>query len=225
MASKTSSLALVLANMLPLAGVFLFDWNVLDIVVLYWAENVVIGVLNVARMAICEGGLIHPVQKAQLASRGMTEIQAATLSRISGAIKYFLIPFFILHYGMFCFGHLAAIHGILGSGLAAGQSPTAAVFMSWDWAFWLAIGAIFTSHLASFVLNFVGEKEYQRTNLRQLMTRPYGRIVALHLAIIFGAALITWLGSPVYMLVVLVLVKTGIDLRLHQTERFKFSMT
>ena len=46
----------------------------------------------------------------------------------------------------------------------------------------------------------------------------------LYVAIIFGAALIQWLGSPIMMLVVLVAAKIVLDLRLHLAEREKFAV-
>ena len=77
---RASAIVLVLANLVPLFGVLLFDWQVFDIVLLYWVENVVIGLVNVVRMLIC-----GPVR------------------------RYPLVAFFILHYGIFCFAHLQAL--------------------------------------------------------------------------------------------------------------------
>lgn len=54
MTRRTSSLVLILANLIPLAGVFLFQWDLLAILLLYWAESVIIGVLNVVRMVCCK---------------------------------------------------------------------------------------------------------------------------------------------------------------------------
>lgn len=224
MMSKASSLALILANLVPLGGVFLLNWQVYDVVMVYWAENVVIGLINVFRMALCEGGLLLSPRAEQQLKVSLTEANAAKLALVSGGFKFFLIPFFVFHYGMFCYGHLMAITAIFGDERVGGQSSVLAVARDWEPAFWLAVAAILISHLISFVLNFIGAGEYRRTNLRQLMQRPYGRIIALHLAVILGAALIMWLGSPVYMLVVLVAVKIGIDLRMHTVERQKFSI-
>lgn len=224
MMSKASSLALILANLVPLGGVFLLNWQVYDVVMVYWAENVVIGLINVFRMALCEGGLLLSPGAEQQLKVSLTEANAAKLALVSGGFKFFLIPFFVFHYGMFCYGHLMAITAIFGDERVGGQSSVLAVARDWEPAFWLAVAAILISHLISFVLNFIGAGEYRRTNLRQLMQRPYGRIIALHLAVILGAALIMWLGSPVYMLVVLVAVKIGIDLRMHTVERQKFSI-
>lgn len=184
--------------MVPLVGVLLFDWRVFDILMLYWAENVVIGVVNVLRMSTSRAG-----------------------------IKWFLMPFFVVHYGIFCFGHLAAVTGLFSESM--GTETAWRYFFglpiadAWKSPLWIGIAAIAASHLFSFFANFIAKGEYRRTNVNDLMQRPYGRIIVLHVAIIFGAALIQWLGSPVMMLVVLVAAKIALDLRLHLAEREKFA--
>jgi len=196
---KPSSIVLVLANLVPLAGVLFLDWRVLDILLLYWAENVVIGAINVLRMAASREG-----------------------------DKWFMMPFFAVHYGFFCFGHLMAIMGIFGPSegteealqLFFGMTPGEALKSP----LWIGIAAIAASHLYSYFGNFLGAGEFRRATLRKLMTRPYGRIVVLHVAVLLGAALIQWLGSPVAMLLVLIAAKIILDLKLHASEREMFSM-
>ena len=198
MAFRPSAIVLVLANLVPLAGVFLLDWQVFDILMLYWAENVVIGVINVMRMLICRRGW-----------------------------SIFLVAFFAVHYGFFCYGHLMAVTGIFSE--AMGTATAWQYFFglplaeAWRSALWLGIGGIAASHLISFFSNFIAGGEYLRTTANALMQRPYGRIFVLHIAIIGGAALIEWLGSPLMMLVVLIAAKIALDLKLHLAERKKFS--
>lgn len=195
---RPSVIALVLANLVPLLGVLLFEWRVLDILMLYWAENVVIGVVNVLRMSVCRSGM-----------------------------KFFLIPFFIVHYGFFCYGHLLAVTAIFSESMGTatawpyffGMPPGDA----WKSPLWIALAAIAVSHMFSFFTNFLAGGEYRRTTASDLMSRPYGRIVVLHVTIIIGAALIDWLGSPIMMLVVLIAAKIALDLRLHLLERDKFA--
>ena len=197
---RLSVIALVIANLVPLAGVLFFEWRVFDVLMLYWVENVVIGVINVLRMAVCQG-----------------------------PSKLFLMPFFTMHYGLFCYGHLMAITGLFSDSL--GSADTWQYFLgvplaeAWRSPLWIAIVGIAASHLLSFFSNFIAAGEYQRTSADELMHRPYGRIVVLHVAIILGAALIQWLGSPVSMLVVLVVAKIALDLRFHIAERDKFQST
>ena len=50
---KSSSFALIAANCLPLFGVLFFGWDTFSIIFLYWAENVVIGAINVLKMIAC----------------------------------------------------------------------------------------------------------------------------------------------------------------------------
>ena len=68
--------ALVLANLVPLAGVLWFGWSIWTILTIYWVENGIVGFYNVLKMAA-----------------------------VSGIGKLGVIPFFILHYGMFWLVH------------------------------------------------------------------------------------------------------------------------
>ncbi|MFT5500038.1 MAG: hypothetical protein ACI88G_000164 [Woeseiaceae bacterium] len=224
MTYRPSALVLIIANMIPLIGVAFFEWRVIDILLLYWTESVIIGVINVLRMSRCQtnnllGGLLPAIAGKEIPA----ELKA-NLPKISlPGIKFFIIPFFILHYGGFCFGHLMAVIGLFGeTGLRNGLGASLQYF--WQPEYWLAVAAIAASHMYSYFSNYIGRNEFQHTSLFLLMQRPYGRIVAMHIAIVFGAGLVMWLGSALPMLVVLILAKTAMDLRLHEGERAKFAM-
>lgn len=77
--------SLVLANLIPLYGVFVADWNVFTLMLLYWLESAVIGVFTIKKMSRSEGSI------------GETP---------SFGAKGFFIPFFMMHYGLFMFVHL-----------------------------------------------------------------------------------------------------------------------
>ena len=222
MIQRRSSVLLIVANLIPVIGVLLYDWSVLSILLLYWTESVIIGVLNVARMAASDSGDILQGVLA-LADRPIPDEVRDNMPKIGGSIlKYIMIPFFVVHYGMFCYGHLTAVVSIFGDGGISLRASTA-LFEYWQPTFWIAVAAVFGSHLYSFMTNFIGEGEYKRANLMLLMHRPYGRIVAMHVAIVLGAGLVMWLGSPLPMLLILILIKTSLDMRLHERERGKLS--
>ncbi len=44
-------LFLIVANLLPVYGVLVWDWNVFAVMFLFWCENVVIGLFGVAKTA------------------------------------------------------------------------------------------------------------------------------------------------------------------------------
>ncbi|MEO8581344.1 MAG: DUF6498-containing protein [Patescibacteria group bacterium] len=77
--------SLLVSNLIPLFGVIYFHWNVFSLMVLYWLENVLIGVFTVQKMKRAEAGNLDSVQ----------------------AERSFFIPFFTIHFGMF-----TLVHGI-----------------------------------------------------------------------------------------------------------------
>jgi len=195
-----SVIVLVLANLIPLAGVLLFGWAVFPIMLLFWLENVVVGVINVFKMLLAGGGA--PAQ----------------------IVKVFLIPFFCVHYGMF-----TGIHGVFvfalfgpkdGAKMHAGPFPSLDLIrnnISEQHLGWAVI-ALVASHLFSFGWNYLRRGEYRKTTAQVLMVQPYGRVVVLHFAIIGGGFLILALGSPTAALPLLVLLKIGLDVRAHAKE-------
>lgn len=230
---KLSSISLVAANLVPLAGVLLWHWSISSIIVLYWFENVVIGVVNVARMITFSPA--GTSLAAVIGSRGASNAATAeALQRLGGnvmvhGIKLFMIPFFIVHYFMFCAGHGIFVFSMFpddagyfpeanGLGLFSALTRALEIFHT---PLAPAAAVLALSHVISFFVNYLGGGEYRRLDMQTLMMMPYGRIVVLHLTIIFGGMATTVLGEPVWILVVLVLVKIGVDLKMHLREHIK----
>ena len=197
-------LALVLANLIPVAGVLFLHWDVGAIVVLYWTENLVVGLYTLLKMWVTGG---------------------------TSAIGIML--FFCLHYGGFCAIHgafvleLTRFAGDISTTLPVASWPGPLVLIQkiiylgqqildaappeFSWA----ILALLLSHGASFLLLFVVQHEYRHTTVDELMTAPYKRIAVLHIAVIIGGFLVVELGQPLGLLLALVALKTGMDIMLH----------
>lgn len=201
--TRPSVVALILANLVPVFGVLVLGWEVFPLLFLFWSENVIVGVFNVLKMLL-----------------------AAPENPLGWAAKLFMIPFFCVHYGMFTF-----VHGVFVVGLFGGQFRQGAHFPNGE-LFWRilqenhlgwAILGLAVSHGISFATNYLGNGEYKRASLPVLMQQPYGRIVVLHLTILGGGFLMAALHSPAAGLLLLVALKTVLDLRGHLKERAKFS--
>jgi hypothetical protein len=199
---RPTATALVLANIIPLAGVVLFGWDVFAIVFLFWLENVIVGLFNVLRMLWVE--------------RGAETMPLA---------KVVVIPFFVFHYGMFTAVHGVFVFALFGSGMSNSFFPTvvSVVDVIQAHGLWLAVGALFLSHGFSFVRNYVAEREYRRVTLKQLMGQPYGRVVVLHIAIIGGGFLVMAFGAPVFGLALLVALKVVMDVGAHLREHTRLA--
>jgi hypothetical protein len=195
--------ALVVANLIPLIGVLFFGWSVWNILVIYWLENGIVGVINVLKMSVATGDEVTPGVTLMVNGRPATS-----------ATKMGLIPFFIVHYGIFWF-----VHGIFVLTLPAFFSLMSDDGMTLDLGpvVFAAVG-LAISHGLSFWWNFLHGGEYRRTAAAALMFAPYKRLVALHITIIFGAFAVMFTGAPAAAVAVLVAIKTAIDLGLHLAE-------
>ncbi|MFD2255506.1 DUF6498-containing protein [Luteolibacter algae] len=222
-----STIFLVLVNLLPIVGVLFWGWNIFEIVSLYWFENVVLGGINILKMLVASP--IDAEDKAfKTVPDNMPEYlrNPAAVSKVHHGIKLFLIPFFTFHYGMFCFVHGLFVFSLLGEknngfgsgGLFNGTSRMVEEIFDTGGK-WFVLGIVL-SHLIAYFHNFIGKGEYRKTSAPELMIAPYGRIVVLHIAILFGAFVITALGGPVYLLILLILGKTALDTKLPQKAHF-----
>ncbi len=217
--SGVAMVVLVASNAIPLVGVLLLGWDILALLVLYWIESGVIGLINILKMARAEGppetGATSGIKFSGATGCGPT------------AAKAFVIPFFIFHYGLFWLVHgvfvfLLPLFAGLGSmilrdgpvGVDGSGPPLMGSAISVEGIFFAAL-ALTISHTISFYVNFIRRGEYRRVSVTAQMARPYGRVVILHVTIIVGAALVAALGQPIALLLLLVVLKTVVDLVLH----------
>jgi hypothetical protein len=211
-----SAILLVAVNAIPLLGVAFWGWSLMLILVLYWLESGIVGVINVFKIARAEGGSDEPAVSIQ-GNRVTVRMGALTSTMGRGPI----IGFFVLHYGLFW-----AVHGVFVfllplfaglSGIDGAVGPMDFGPLPLDGLAWSA-ALLAASHAVSFFTNYLGRGEYLRVTPAGQMMSVYGRVFALHLTIVLGAVVIGLFGTPIAALFLLVGVKTTIDLFLHLRE-------
>lgn len=194
----TFSVAILFAmNLIPIAGVYFFSWDVGTLLLLYWLETVIVGLFNIPKMLSCQG--VAENSKSKMGLGG----------------KLFLCAFFTVHFGGFSFGHYA----FLGSFFDAVPPlfELGKTLFSATGLLFATLGLL-VSHLISMGINFYGKQEYKTRSPDTQMFIPYGRIVIMHVVIIIGGALVQSFGAPVLALILLVVLKIGIDLFAHGAE-------
>jgi hypothetical protein len=184
---STSTIVLVAANLVPLAGVLFLDWRLGDVMVLYWAESAVVGVFNVFKMAV-----------------------------IDRVAVWLAGPFFLAHFGgfmaiHFLFVYVLFVRGIDVQGTGMPLSEVADMFVP----LWPALLALVVSHGFSFFANFLGRREYAGRTLRTQMHEPYTRIIIMHVTIILGGFIVMGLKTAMPVLVLLIAFKIAADAKAH----------
>ena len=179
-------------DLFPIYGVLAFGWNAVPLVLLYWMENVIAGVLTIPRILI-------------------TGASYGGIGFVAGSA---MSAFFVFHYGLFC-----AVHGTflmafvaMGDGSIADQPP----IMMDMWAMF-QFGLHSAPHVEYFVYAIIAfqvlvliwefgiKGEWKNSNPMAEMFAPYGRIVVLHLAIFGGAFALFLLGQPMVGVLALIL--------------------
>lgn len=190
--TSLSTQALIIANLVPIAGMVFLGWKLSDVMVLYWAESAVIGFFNLCKIAVI----------------------GRWMALLAG-------PFFIGHFGGFMSVHFLFIYtlfvnGAQGGNLSDGElADVAQLFVN----LWPALAALFVSHAFSFFKNFMGRHEYRGRTLKNQMSEPYSRIIFMHLVLIFGGGLTLILGELTAVLLIVIGLKIFFDVKAHLKQR------
>lgn len=179
-------------DLFPIYGVIAFGWNAIPLVMLYWMENIIAGVLTVPRIFI----------------------SSATFGGAGVLLGLFLSAFFVFHYGLFCavHGSFLMVFTAFGNGTIAEQPP---VMMDVPGMFQFGMNsaphvnyfvyAIIGFQVLVFLWEFIIKGEWKETTPMAEMFAPYARIIVLHFAIFAGAGALILLGQPMIGVLALIL--------------------
>lgn len=194
-------LMIVGGNSFALIGVLLWGWEMFDIFYLYWTVNVITGFVTIIRM--------------------LYSASWSGLSRLPSII--FSIAFFGIHYGMFTLVHgiimtqimqpdifdqlTHASTGLLGEFYMLYQLPSALDMAGFAYIF---AGILFIECV--FGIQKIYDDRKKKQDARAIMFSPYGRIIILHLTILFGGLISSILGHSIFTLIMFVALKTFADI-------------
>ncbi len=163
----------VTMNVLTLIGVVAWGWPAGNVYLLFWLENVIIGMIGMVRVVSARGPDADPV------------VLTVNGRPVRGTpLRYGL--FFTLHYGIFCL-----VHGVftLMIALRVGIEPTFLLL-----GFPVIVIAI--RYLVELIATWFGRGGLRNVvTSQQAMTQPYPRVIVLHLAVLIGFWLSLDLGS------------------------------
>lgn len=202
---RTSFVAIVLSNLIPVFGVAFLGWDAVQILILYWVENLVIGILTLPRILaarapdIRQQGTHDPFAQAQVAGLGN---------------RAFTGCFFVVHYGIFCIGHAVFAFMLAGDFVEREGAGAPGV---WERTFgssgfYWAILAIAVLNVVSQVRDWWVPGKWREAIPTVEMFRPYGRIFVLHITVLLGAWVLASTHAPTYAVLLLCVLKAVAEL-------------
>ena len=173
----------VVVDLLPIWAVLVWGWDAAALVMLYWLENVVIGVMTVARIVA-----------AWIGRKGLWGIIAGVWAS----------ALFILHYGLFNFGHGGILLEVFGrwddlegldtlGGTLTSMLEAALIFaphMAW------VLTVIFAWHIFVFVRDYIIGGVWLTAEPQDVAFEPYGRVIVFHVGVFIVAGALEYFGDP-----------------------------
>lgn len=190
---------LILANLIPVYGVWFEGWSAAQVFLVYCLETVIIGLFNVVKMA-CVTLFVKP--KDVWSTKG-------GITLVGGL---FFIVFFIVHYGFFVLIQTQIFFGVSGlikdNSMFGSYSQIPAALGNDGKLLLLIFITYYTLHT---LYNFFLSGAYKTISMGKLMFQPYGRIFVQQFVVIVGSMFLAMGFTDIFILI-LVLVKIGFEL-------------
>lgn len=181
--SPLTLLAILAGNLIPIAGVLWFGWNAAQVLLLYWIETFIVGVVTYQRIRTAQGGTGHVNRDSHPAGRPE--------------------GFFVMHYGIFWLVHgvfvviMLFMFGDVGGPGAVWRATFG------NGGFWLAAAGMALTHAVVFWREWVRPRAWMTADPEMELFRPYGRVFALHIVVVAGFWLLLKFGGGAVGLIIL----------------------
>ncbi len=179
----------------PLLGVWAWGWSAREVIILYWVENLILGLWQVMKML--------------------------TLKKASIKAKIITPLFFCFHFGSFCYVHgIFIITLTQANGTNADFSNPFHFYELLSQGALFAILSNTLMHGIRFFREHIQEGGRNNNQMGRLMAEPYKHIIIIHIAIIISGFIVTLYQSALPLLGFIVLGKLILDLKsIYQKKR------
>lgn len=195
--SDTSTVFLLLSNLITLILALVQHWNVITVLIIYVIQSIIIGFFTFIKILTW-----NPGPKGWVEAKGKVVILPKIFGRIA---NLFLAGFFALHYGTFQAVYLFFLVGFgFMTKMPLSEFP----------AILIASMAFFIAHLVSYIMH---RKEQE--SIAHLMGYPYLRIIPMHFTIILGGAFMMFSQAAApFILAFFIILKTLVDVIFHKKQ-------
>lgn len=216
---RPSLVEMTATTAIPVVGIAAFGWNGLDVLLLCWFENAIVGVFSVLRLALSKPVYAHRadyiaahpwiLQHYPISEEEWERAKSWPVPQYP-TYKEFFIPLFIGHYTFFL-----AVHAFLLATLVR-QLPAKAWWTlfpaEWSSGMALAVASIAATHAWRFKTDDLQGRRHTRSCPFLTMVHPYRRLLILNITLFLGGLAFVWFSLPATLAILLILLKSAFEL-------------
>jgi hypothetical protein len=183
---------LIFVNLIPLYGVWFEGWSASQVFLVYCLETIIIGIVNVIKMACVT---IFVKSKDVWENNGSSSMQSG----------WFFIFFFIVHYGFFVFIQTQmffAVSGLLPDGSLLMKYSKVPALLGNNGK--LLLGIFIAYYTLQNAFGFFGTGIYKTISMGRLMFEPYGRIFVQQIVVILGSMFLGFGAGKIFILIMVI---------------------
>jgi hypothetical protein len=198
-----SDIFLIVANLVPVYGVWFLGWNAREVFMIYCTETIIVGLFTLLKM-----GIVTAIKKWDWWENNGSRFKVHGL---------FHMLFFLVHYGffiaiqMFIFSKTTIFDSSKDLGLFNFLFSMPGHFNK---SSWIMLSSFIVGYGYKNLTEFILTDEYKRASLSYIMFEPYIRIVVQQFTVIVGSFLLLFGASNVFILffaLVKIFFTVGID--------------
>jgi len=182
---------LIVANLLPVYGVWFQNWNAKEVFLVYCLETIIIGFFTLVKL-----GIVTAIRKSDWWESNGSKTMMSGL---------FFMLFFIAHYGLFV-GVQTSIFFSFTSVAKEGGPSNIVQFLLHPNKYlgtegWLLICAFVFSYGYENLIGFILNNEYRAKSFARIMFEPYMRIFVQQFTVILGSFVLMFGADKIFILV------------------------
>ena len=181
---------LIAANLLPVYGVWVLDWNAVEVFIVYEMETLIVGMLTVLKLAI-----------ASLSGNNNNDWYVGDKKTKQPGLLF--IIFFVVHFGIFA----AVQTSIFAESANINPPGSGLLFFFFRWYTFInkdiaiMLCGFVVSWLARSFIPFIVNREYKTASMMRLMFQPYGRIIIQQLTVLLGSMFLVLGGGKIFVFI------------------------
>ena len=184
--------SLIIANLIPVIGVWFWDWNAKEVFLVYCLETIIIGIFTLLKMFI-----------AGISGRATDTWETTSGSKTKQPFWFFML-FFLMHYGLFVGVQMGIFFSVSDIGDEHGITLFN-FFSKWPSLLtkdaYIMLGVFIVSYGFRLTSDFILTGDYKTSSLGYLMFQPYGRIFIQQVTVILGSMLLSFGAGKIFILV------------------------